>query len=106
VTQARPPRFVWLDNVRDRVRDRTLSSNASLVAHILGVHYVNGGKQAWPSQTELVASTGLGRRTVIRALNELEQTGFLDVDHKHRRGNVYELRLVPHRHQSRGPGTA
>ncbi len=97
MTASRPPRFVWLDHVAAHVSDGTISSNASYVAHILGVHYVNGGSDAWPSQPELASRTGLGRRTVRRALQELEQNGLLRVDHRHRSGNVYHLSMGPHR---------
>ncbi len=96
----RAARWIWLDDVRNHVRDGTLTSNAGWVAHTLGVHYMNGGREAWPSQTELAQTTGLGKRTVRRAIDELQQTGLLNVRHgppAHGFGNVYQLPTRPHR---------
>jgi len=97
-------RFVWLDQVRDHVRDGALTWRASHVAYALAVHYTNKRCQAWPSQLELANSTGLGRRTVQRGLDELEQHELVNTRKgppAHARGNVYTLRLcAPQAHST------
>jgi hypothetical protein len=92
---SRAQRWLWLDEIRDRVRERALSPRAGHVALVLAVYYVNGRSEAWPSQLELAAATGNSARTVWEALHELEQKGLLEV----RRGRpartsgcVYRLR--------------
>jgi hypothetical protein len=93
----RGQRWLWLDEVHDRVRGGTLSGWAGYVALVLAVHYVNGRCEAWPSQAELVAVTGCSRRTVQRALLELERSGLLEVRRGHparTSGNVYRLRMA------------
>jgi DNA-binding MarR family transcriptional regulator len=90
---------VWLDHVRDHVRAGTLDANTGHVALVLAVHYVNGRHEAWPSQTELAAVTGLSRRTVQRALDELEEHGMLERRHGRPArgfGNVYRLGGASH----------
>lgn len=92
--KARGARWLWLDGVRDRVRAGTLSPHAGHVALVLAVHYVNGRREAWPSQPELAAATGWSRRTVRAALRELERNGLVDVRRGHpakTSGNVYRL---------------
>jgi DNA-binding IclR family transcriptional regulator len=76
---ARNPRWVWLDHVSDHVRVGALNSNASHVAHILAVHYINGDQQGWPSQATLATATGLSENTVRRALHDLEHRHLLEI---------------------------
>jgi DNA-binding MarR family transcriptional regulator len=92
----RGPRWVWLDDVRTRVREETLSSRAGHVALVLAVHYANGRCEAWPSYAELAAVTGWSRRTVMRAIDELEQQQLLTIRRgrpARTSGNVYHLNL-------------
>lgn len=94
MANPRGHRWTWLDQVRNRVRDKTLSPTADHVALVLAVHYINGSDEAWPSQQELATATGLGRRTVQRALEELHQQGLLEVRHGRPAGTfgcVYRL---------------
>lgn len=94
----RPARFVWLDTVTDRVRQRAISSHAGHVAFVLAVHYVNGHKEAWPSQQTLAAATGYSVSTVRRAVHELEQDGLLEVRRgrpAHTSSNTYRLTNSP-----------
>lgn len=90
----RPFRFIWLDVIRSQVRTGALTNNAGHLALILAVHYTNGSNQAWPSQQQLAADTGLSESTVRRGLHELEQNGYLAIT-RGRQGritsNVYEL---------------
>jgi AraC-like DNA-binding protein len=92
----RAARWLWLDQVHDRVREGALSRNAGHVALVLAVHYANGRCEAWPSQLELAENTGRSRRTIQRALYELEGVGLLGVRHgppAQRFGNVYRLQV-------------
>jgi hypothetical protein len=94
----RPVRWLWLDDVRDHVRDRTLSQRAGHVALVLGVHYMNGHCEAWPSQPELAAVTGYSERSVREALRELERNDLLEVSRGRpgrTSGNVYRLPREP-----------
>jgi DNA-binding MarR family transcriptional regulator len=96
---TRAQRWLWLDQIRVCTREKTLSPQAGHVALALGVYYVNGSSEAWPSQKELAAATGLSARTVWGALRELEQHGLLEVRHgppARTFGHVYRLRnLAP-----------
>ena len=90
----RSPRWLWLDTVENRVRHATLGPHAGYVAHVLAVRYINGSQEAWPSQRELAAATGLTDRTVREALHELQRNQLLDVRRGHparTSGNVYRL---------------
>lgn len=90
----RGARWLWLDHVRDRVRERTLSANAGHVAYVLVVHYINGRLEAWPTQQTLAAATGRSKRAVRRGLDELVQVGLLEAGRGHpgrTSGNVYRL---------------
>jgi hypothetical protein len=92
--KRRPDRYRWLDQIRDGVRDGTLSSNAGHVALTLAVYYVNGTGEAWPSQLELASATGRSESTVRRGLHELERNALLEVRHGRPArsfGNVYRL---------------
>lgn len=91
-------RHDWLSHVCDHVKDGQLDNKASHVAHMLAVHYVNGGLEAWPSQPELASRAGLSGRTVLRALHDLEQHGFLAKRKgwpASTNGNVYTLTTPP-----------
>lgn len=90
----RPDRFLWLDTIRSQVRDGTLTHNASHLAYVLAVHYINGSNDAWPSQHSLAADAGVSEKTVRRSLQELEQHGFIHIDRGcqgRTSGNVYHL---------------
>jgi DNA-binding FadR family transcriptional regulator len=91
----RGPRWLWLDRVHAQVREKVLSANASHVAFVLAVRYVNGRCEAWPSQRELAAATGRSEKTIRLALHELEQHDLLEIRHgppARTFGHVYTLR--------------
>jgi len=71
------PRYVWLERVYERVEGGAIDSSANLVAHVMAVRYMNGGREAWPSQPALAAATGLSPSTVRRALRSLEAEGLI-----------------------------
>jgi len=95
-----PPldRFEW----ERLIRERELPSALKLTGYALGT-YVNGdGSNAHPGIEGLVKATGLHRATVLRALSELEDLGFIHAVFRGggkgvRRGlaTVYELSEPP-----------
>jgi len=90
----RPYRFIWLDVIRSQVSTGALTNNASHVALILAVHYINGNNEAWPSQQQLAADAGVSERTARNALQELEQHGYIAITRGRQgriTGNVYHL---------------
>ena len=64
----------------------------------LSLHMSMEGESCWPSIDRLAAETGLGKRTVQRAVAALAETGWLKVRRGGGRGrsNRYELALPAH----------
>jgi hypothetical protein len=60
--------FRW----RDAIVNSTLTPTQRFVALVLSLHMDREGDSCWPSLSTLAAETGLSRRTVIRALNDLD----------------------------------
>lgn len=63
----------------------------------VGVHIalrINGeDREAWPSTMTMAKSTGVGVRSVIRAIDAMEETGYLLMARKRNVGNRYWLRF-------------
>lgn len=74
MTLAPSRRFEWERVVR-RVR---MTSATKLVALTAATYGGTGGQRIWPGVERLVAVTGLGRRTVMRALAELRDLGLVE----------------------------
>jgi DNA-binding transcriptional regulator LsrR (DeoR family) len=94
MTAARGYRWTWLEQVRARVETGALDDRAGHVALVLAVYYINGSNEAWPSQNTLANDSGLSRRTVQRALTDLENQQLLEIRHGRpapTRGCVYRL---------------
>jgi hypothetical protein len=90
----RPQRFIWLDDVHEQMRGQQLSPVAGHLALTLGVHYMNGSDEAWPSQAQLAASTGHSRTMVQKGLRELRDCSLLDIQRGRpgsKAGNVYRI---------------
>jgi DNA-binding MarR family transcriptional regulator len=87
---------------RDLAKLKGLTPSQRLVLFALAArdHKTNG---CFPSIRQIAEDTGLGERTVLRALSVLEQDGYILVDRARpgsHDGNRYELpflRLEPHR---------
>ena len=78
-----------------RLRDEDqLGPMAKLVGMVLGSYAREG--RAWPSQKTLAFKCTCGRRTVQRALLELEQAGLVEVEHRPGHSSVYRLAEVRH----------
>jgi DNA-binding transcriptional ArsR family regulator len=82
---------------RKAVRDSGLDPRAKLVAFTLSV-YMNGAGECWPSKEALAENTGLGLRTVDRAILRLEAAGYLLIE---RRGGRHKT----NRYSARNPVT-
>jgi DNA-binding transcriptional ArsR family regulator len=63
--------------------DSTLSQKCKIVYEQLLSYMWFGSDTCWPSQETIAKATGYSRRTVIRALNELYERGYIE---KYRRG--------------------
>ncbi|MET4016055.1 helix-turn-helix domain-containing protein [Bradyrhizobium sp. S3.2.12] len=70
--------FVWLDQIRG---DPDLSPVAFKVAYEIGQHFnARHGGAAWPSSLTIAANVGVGKATVIRAVRQLRERGYLNID--------------------------
>lgn len=89
----------------------SLPATQKLVLLALADHADDGGV-CWPSVTRLEQRTGLGRRTIFRALDELEEAGHISRKANLGRGSEYgvhpcqsatgaSLTPVPERHSTR-----
>jgi biotin operon repressor len=82
-----------------RVPDSILAADApalhKLIMAALGFKARNEDSQAWPHQDTLATELGCSRSSIVRALNELEAAGKIQVKHRgggRKRGNVYRLK--------------
>lgn len=78
--------MVWRDVVAGSPRDG-LSSNARLVAFALS-RYMNGFGLAWPGRARLADECNLSVPSVDKALDELEDVGYLAVEPPRKRVTV------------------
>jgi predicted ArsR family transcriptional regulator len=63
---------------RSAIIASTVGSSARLVALVLSTHMDRDGGSCFPSLTTLARETGLSRRTVCNALDELEHAGLVE----------------------------
>jgi DNA-binding transcriptional MocR family regulator len=71
--------------------DPNLTPAASRVAFWLTHHANRETRQCWPSIERLVQLTGLDKKTVRRAIYNLESEGYIEVEREHRKVNTYTL---------------
>ncbi len=84
MSTRRPFRDVKLQWLQTLSCDAGLSDGAKCVALYLITTHMNGHtEKAWPSYQTIADATGKSAKTIQRAVRELEQTGWLDVQ----RGN-------------------
>ena len=74
MTSRRSPLFGW----RVLILASDLPSNAKLTGLTLSVHMDRNGSRCWPSITTLARETGLSRRAVHYALDQIEQAGLVE----------------------------
>jgi hypothetical protein len=93
----------WLKHA---LASRRLSSRGKLVASAMFFYFnqrqflKDGSLWAWPSLRLLDKATGLDRKTVVRAIEDLEAAGYIkarreyDRERRRHKGNLY-LALIP-----------
>src|SRR5215471_21524504 len=86
--QGEPP----LEAIREQWQRQVMAApgrqaNHVLVAIAISWHLNRNTGDAWPAFVTLAKETGLGRRTVVRAVKWLEARGHMSVAHS-RGGNV------------------
>ena len=64
-----PYRWAW--------KVRGISSTQKLVLLCIVSYYNRAQRVSFPSQSTIAADTGLSRRTVLRAINDLEELGLI-----------------------------
>jgi DNA-binding transcriptional MocR family regulator len=74
VTRKASAVVVW----RDAIRESDLRSSARLVALVLSTHMDRNGGSCFPSLSTIARETALGRSTVKRALDALQEAGFIE----------------------------
>jgi hypothetical protein len=86
------------------VRDSDLDSTARLVGFVISTHMQPDGSGAFPSTATIATEAGLGSsaRTVIKAVRDLEQAGFLHVTRSKGRHSHRYLAVLPTVHQRQG----
>lgn len=82
-----------------RIPDSILASDApalhKLIMAALGFKAANADRQAWPHQEKLARELGCSRSSIVRALNEMESAGRIQVKHRgggRARGNLYRMK--------------
>jgi DNA-binding MarR family transcriptional regulator len=75
LTPKLSPLFTW----RTAITESDLRPTSRHVALTLSLYMGEKGDHAWPAVTTLAEDTGLDRRTVQRALRELQDSGWLAV---------------------------
>lgn len=75
IESVRAERYTWWR----ALRASSLTPTARHVALAIATYMDADGGGAWPSMATLSDDTGRSRRTVARAVQELEQAGYLDV---------------------------
>lgn len=94
------PLFSWRSAISSPASDLTPTTRH--VALALSLYMSERGDSAWPGLATLVEDTGRSRSTVIRALKELEQAGWLEVRHGGGRGRPNRYRATcPKRYAGR-----
>lgn len=72
-----------------------LSSNAKLLALAIAYHYNwKEGNRSFPTINLLVQRSGLSKATIHRAKNELVSQGYLDIERRFNKSNMY-LPVIP-----------
>ncbi len=74
---------------RDWAYSQTLKAPAKPVLVALAEH----GEECWPSLPRLAEMTGYDGRTVRRAVQRLEETGLISVEHRPGRSPIFRLKL-------------
>ena len=77
--------------LREAVDDPELTGRALLVGVAL-IRHADGNGECFPGVASLARKLGCGRHTVIRAIAELERSGWIRVDRQHGRRSVYRFR--------------
>jgi hypothetical protein len=90
---ARSFRFAW----RCAMRDAHLSWRAQLIGERIELRakdHGDGELRCWPSIALLAADANVGKKTVDKAIVELEQAGFVEIERRPRPySNRYALTL-------------
>jgi DNA-binding transcriptional MocR family regulator len=83
--------FQYIQAIRE---NRSLSSNAKIVALIIASHYNwSSDGQAFPSVDLLALETGISRASVYRAKLELVNNGWLESERRFNNSNLYSLKI-------------
>jgi DNA-binding transcriptional MocR family regulator len=96
---AKTPLFRW----RESLCASELSATRRLVALVLSMHMNAVGGSCFPGIATIARETGLGRRTVIRALQDLQTSGYLTV--VERGGTARSGKPKSNSYQARVPST-
>lgn len=85
------PVVLWRVEVREAA---SLSSNAKLVAFVLSTYMDKYGRNAWAEVATIKGAASLSRRTVQRALRELEEAGLVQAVVRPGRTTVYHAKAA------------
>lgn len=91
---------------RELLRDSSVSRDARLLWVTLEDYTSKDGEAPWPSQETLAEHLGCTDRTVRTYQTELETAGWLVVEHRAGRSNLYHLNWSPFLEVPRKPASA
>jgi hypothetical protein len=74
---------------------RTLPHIAAHIYLVLASHENGNSKTSWPGLKLLAQEAGCSRRSLLRALDQLEATGLITRTRRRRQSNVYRVLEVP-----------
>ena len=89
---------------RKLLSSRASRSSVLAVGHVLANHADKEGGSCWPSLATIMDEAIVSKRTALRALAELEETGLLYRRRRGRTSNSYRL-LVPVENPVDSPGS-
>jgi hypothetical protein len=84
-------------------RDSSLSTHARLVFVVVCKYWNKDKHEAWPSVATIAACAGMSRQSVMRALRELEDSGWLDCLRTNGRVTHYRLPVIDPTGSCAGP---
>ena len=85
---------------KNRIIESALTPNARLVAFVLLQYRNRVSGDCYPSQVTLSESCGLTKNTIIRAIRELEDCGYISINQKRLKGHKFTCNFYVFEFQS------
>ena len=76
------------------LEDTRLSRSCLVVFWVLTAHLFRGKEFCFPSIATIAKEAHASKPTVIKAIKELEKSGYLEIEKGHRKVNRYYLKVI------------